>query len=104
MTGIVYLASSLDGYIARKDGLLDWLPAGSDNDNDLGFGEFLESIDALVMGRNTYDMVISFDSWFYGNTPVFVLSHRPISVPGDSVDALNLYPLHLLKLLQSWLS
>lgn len=85
MPGIVYIASSLDGYIARKDGSLDWLPApGVEHENDLGFGEFLESIDALVMGRNTYDMVISFDSWAYGDTPVFVLTNRPISTPGDS--------------------
>jgi len=82
MTGIVYIASSLDGYIARKDGSLDWLPASGES--DFGFGEFLTSVDALVMGRNTYDMVISFDSWAYGETPVFVLSHRAITLPGDS--------------------
>jgi len=82
MTGIVYIASSLDGYIARQDGSLDWLPTSSES--DFGFGEFLASVDALVMGRNTYDMVISFDSWAYGDIPVFVLSHRPITMPGDS--------------------
>jgi dihydrofolate reductase len=82
MTGIVYIATSLDGFIARKDGGLDWLPTPSDDD-DLGFGAFFESIDALVMGRNTYDMVLSFGAWAYGDTPVFVLTHRPIDQPQD---------------------
>jgi dihydrofolate reductase len=82
MTGIVYIATSLDGFISRKDGGLDWLPTPSDDD-DLGFGAFFESIDALVMGRNTYDMVLSFGAWAYGDTPVFVLTHRPIDQPQD---------------------
>lgn len=82
MPGIVYIATSLDGFIARNDGGLDWLPS-PDGDDDLGFGAFFGSIDALVMGRNTYDMILSFGSWAYGDTPVFVLSHRPIAQPED---------------------
>jgi dihydrofolate reductase len=82
MTGIVYIATSLDGFIARIDGGLDWLPTPS-GDDDLGFGNFFETIDALVMGRNTYDKVLSFDAWAYGNTPVVVLTHRPLKQPED---------------------
>jgi dihydrofolate reductase len=82
MTGIVYIATSLDGFIARKGGGLDWLPAPPDDD-DLGFGAFFESIDALLMGRNTYDMVLSFGAWGYGDTPVFVLTHHAIDQPQD---------------------
>ena len=85
MTGIVYIATSLDGFIARKDGGLDWLPspdASSESASD--FDTFLASVDALVMGRNTYDMVQSFGVWPYGDKPVFVLSHRPVDLPADS--------------------
>jgi len=86
MTGIVYIATTLDGFIARKDGGLDWLPSpGEESESDSSFDTFLESVDALVMGRNTYDMVQSFGVWSYGDKPVFVLSHRPIDPPQDSV-------------------
>jgi len=57
----VYIATSLDGFIARENGDLDWLP-GSDGEiagEDYGFYKFIESIDTLVMGCNTYEMVIS---------------------------------------------
>jgi dihydrofolate reductase len=90
MTGIVYIATSLDGFIARKDGGLDWLAApdsetqGNETESNSSFDTFLESIDALVMGRNTYDMVQSFGVWGYGDKPVFVLTHRLIVPPEDS--------------------
>ena len=85
MTGTVYIATSLDGFIARKDGGLDWLPSpGEEGESDSDFDTLLESVDALVMGRNTYDMVQSFGVWSYGAKPVFVLSHRPIDPPQDS--------------------
>ncbi len=80
----VYVAASLDGFIARKDGNLDWLdeantrvPAGE----DCGFAAFFNSVDALVMGRNTFEKVRSIGEWPYGDTPVVVLSHSPISSP-----------------------
>ena len=56
MRASVFIATSLDGYIARSDGSLDWLGVPDENE-DYGFAAFLESIDALVMGRNTYDAV-----------------------------------------------
>jgi dihydrofolate reductase len=85
MPGIVYIATSLDGFIARKDGGLDWLPTpDNDTEVDASFDTFLNSIDALVMGRNTYDMVQSFGVWGYGDKPVFVLTHRSIDPPEDS--------------------
>lgn len=77
----VYIATSLDGFIATKEGGLDWLmeidnPTG----DDFGFGEFIESIDALVMGRNTFEMVVSFGQWPY-TKPVYVLSSTLTSIP-----------------------
>ena len=79
-----FIATSLDGFIARKDGGLDWLdhaqaliPEGE----DCGYLEFMASIDGLVMGRQTFERVLTFDPWPYGNTPVYVLSHAPVAIP-----------------------
>lgn len=82
MSNIVYIATSLDGYIADKNGSVDWLhetpnPEGS----DMGFGDLMNRVDALVMGRNTFDMVLSFGcDWPYSK-PVFVLSNSLTQVP-----------------------
>lgn len=73
---IVYIACSLDGYIADKDGGLDWLHSIPNPDGvDMGFSKFISSIDAIVMGRNTFETVCSFDiEWPY-SVPVFVMSN-----------------------------
>src|SRR5512132_360032 len=68
----VFVATSLDGFIARMDGALDWLPAGGGEPH--GYDEFIATVDAIVIGRKTYETVLSFDGWFYGRKPVFVLS------------------------------
>jgi dihydrofolate reductase len=88
----VYVAASLDGYIARPDGSVDWLnetqalvPEGE----DLGFGAFMDTVDALVMGRKTFEQVLSFGVWPYGQTPVVVLSHNPLQIPPDRVDTVS---------------
>lgn len=80
----VFIATSLDGFIARKDGQIDWLnqanlavPAGE----DCGFAKFMSSIDVLVMGRKTFEQVLSFGQWPYGNTPVVVISRSLQSLP-----------------------
>ena len=68
MQASVYIATSLDGFIARENGDLDWLP-GSDPDEsdkggeDYGYQAFMDSVDVLVMGRNTYEKVLSFGQW-----------------------------------------
>ena len=72
MKASVFIATSLDGFIARPDGGIDWLPVGGGEPH--GFAEFMASVDALVMGRNTYETVLPFDPWPYGDKPVFVLS------------------------------
>jgi dihydrofolate reductase len=72
----VFIATSLDGFIARKNGDLDWLP-GSDGEaggEDYGFRAFFESIDTLVMGRNTYELALTFKEWPYRGKRVVVLS------------------------------
>ena len=86
----VYIATSLDGFIAREDGSLDWL-TGSDGSvdselegEDFGFASFMDSIDVLVMGRNTYDLVFSSGHWPYGSKQVKVLSST-LSKNSDSL-------------------
>ena len=79
MQGSVFAGTSLDGFIARSDGGLDFLsPSG---DESYGFEEFMASVDALVMGRKTYDIVLALGDWPYGEKPVFVLSSANIKAP-----------------------
>ncbi|MCO7187433.1 MULTISPECIES: dihydrofolate reductase family protein [unclassified Pseudoalteromonas] len=82
MANIVFIATSLDGYIADKHGKLDWLRSVPNPDNvDTGFNSLMARIDAIVMGRNTFDMVMSFDcDWPY-TKPVFVVSNMMTKVP-----------------------
>ena len=81
MIASVYIATSLDGYIARENGDVDWLSAenGAGDGEDYGFQEFMASVDVLVMGRNSYDKVLSFGEWPYGNKKVVVLTSRPLA-------------------------
>lgn len=82
MANIVFIAASLDGYIADKQGKLDWLYSIPNPDNvDTGFIDLMERIDGVVMGRNTLDVVLNFDcDWPYIK-PVFVLSNTMMKVP-----------------------
>ena len=82
MSNSVFIATSLDGYIADKNGGIDWLHAIPNPDqNSMGYVEHFDRIDAMVMGRNTLDMVLSFGiDWPYSK-PVFVLSNTMTSVP-----------------------
>ncbi len=78
----VFIATSLDGYIADKNGGIDWLHSIPNPDNiDMGYGEFISQIDALVMGRTTFETVCGFDmDWPY-QKPVFVLSNTLTEIP-----------------------
>jgi dihydrofolate reductase len=73
----VFIGTSLDGFIARENGALDFLPPGGGEPH--GYNEFMASIDALVIGRKTFETVLAFDEWPYGSKPVVVLSSRPIA-------------------------
>lgn len=80
----VFIATSLDGYIARKDGGLDWLP-GFEPDEDYGYHEFISSVDALIMGRNSFEEVVTFEQWPYSKK-VIVLTSRPLGLPAHLSD------------------
>lgn len=91
----VYIATSLDGFIARDDGSLDWLEgvqeAGGD---DYGYGDFMDTVDAVVLGRSTYDAVLQFDLWPFDTKRVLVVTNRPLSpVNGEEAYAGALAPL-----------
>jgi dihydrofolate reductase len=74
----VFLGLSLDGYIAREDFGLDWLSmVETVPPEDTGYAEFWASVDVMVMGRHTYDSVLSFTPWPYAGKPLVVLSTRP---------------------------
>jgi dihydrofolate reductase len=73
----VFIASSLDGYIATSDGSLAWLEEAASSDEDYGYESFLESVDALAMGRGTYDHISHLEPLPFGGRPVFVFTHHP---------------------------
>jgi dihydrofolate reductase len=72
----VFVGASVDGFIARPNGALDFLPPGGGEPH--GYHEFIATVDALVIGRNTFETVLAFPSWPYGDKRVVVLSSRPI--------------------------
>lgn len=82
----VFIATSLDGFIAREDGDLDWLDKANQSvpeGEDCGFFAFMDAVDALVMGRKTFEKVLSFGSWPYGDKRVIVLSRSELAIPPE---------------------
>jgi len=75
ITGHVFIATSLDGYIARPDGDIGWLLQRDDPGEDHGYNDFIADKDAIVMGHGTYEKVAEFGEWHY-DRPVVVLSRR----------------------------
>jgi dihydrofolate reductase len=78
MTVSVFVGTSVDGFIARLNGDLDFLPAGGGEPH--GYDEFIASVDALVIGRKTFETVLSFATWPYGNKRVVILSSGPVDL------------------------
>ena len=99
MKTFIYIAASLDGFIARKDGNLDWLDEiPNPGKDDFGFNEFMQKIDAVVMGKNTYEKVMTFKKWPYLK-PVFILSSTIKSIPDElkkKVEIMKGNPKHIL--------
>jgi dihydrofolate reductase len=80
ITGHVFIATSVDGYIARSDGDIDWLLQRDDPAEDHGYDDFIADKDMIVMGRGSYEKVITFDTWPYVR-PVLVLSRQLTGTP-----------------------
>jgi dihydrofolate reductase len=73
----VFVGISVDGFLARPNGALDFLP---DDPEDHGYHDFVATVDALVVGRGTFDVVRGFPEWPYGDKRVVVLSSRPLDL------------------------
>ena len=90
MTNYVYIATSLDGFIATDEGDLDWLDEiPNPEKNDFGFADFMSEIDAIVMGRKTFEKVLSFEAWPY-DKPVYVLSRSKLEIPEALQDKIKI--------------
>lgn len=76
---ILYIASSLDGYIARENGDVDWLPQTSESE----YEEFFKSVDNVIMGKKTYDQILTFGKYPYNNKKSFVFT-RDVSLTNDA--------------------
>jgi dihydrofolate reductase len=97
----VFVGTSLDGFIARANGAFDFLPPGGGEPH--GYDEFMATVDALVIGRKTFETVLSLDTWPYGEKPVFVLSSRTLaSAPlGAVVERMSGPPVEIVSQLEA---
>lgn len=75
----VFVGTSVDGLIARRDGSLDWLPAGGGEEH--GYTAFIASVDAIVMGRGTFDTVLKFDRWPFQKPVIVLTTHERDAIP-----------------------
>lgn len=91
----IHMAASLDGFIARKDGVVDWMETSDTFEDGIGMdpeyvAKFLETIDCYVMGSRTYETALDFEAkglgWAYGDKPTFVLTHRDLPKSRESVE------------------
>src|SRR5436305_6251703 len=101
MKASVFVGTSLDGFIARHNGDFAFLPAGGGEPH--GYNEFIASVDAIVIGRNTFEKVLTLGPWAYGKKPVVVLSSRPIDlsvVKGGNVEQMSGSPAEIVAKLE----
>lgn len=101
MIASVFVGTSLDGFIARLDGSFDFLPA--DGGESHGYEEFLATVDAMVIGRKTFETVLGFGGWAYGKKPVFALSSRPLppAPPGAVLERMAGAPAEIVSQLSA---
>jgi dihydrofolate reductase len=85
MSITLYIATSIDGYIATPEGGVDWLMSVEQEGEDYGYGAFYESVDGLLIGRSTYDQILTFGDWPYPGKPAYVFTHRPAEIERDDV-------------------
>ena len=97
----VYIGTSLDGFIAKPDGNIDWLTQYANDDAIHAYEEFMNGIDAIVLGRGTFEKILTFPSWPY-EKKAFVLSSSLKQLPGtlqDKATLLSMRPKELLSYL-----
>ena len=93
----VFVGTSLDGFIARPNGAFDFLFVAESEPH--GYEDFIATVDAIVMGRNTYETVLPFPKWPYGEKPVYVLSTKSVlpAPMGAVVEHINAAPTEVLS-------
>ncbi|MDQ4082014.1 MAG: dihydrofolate reductase family protein [Actinomycetota bacterium] len=79
----LYIAQSLDGYIADEEGGVGWLEAAGGGE-DYGYDAFFRGVGALAMGASTYEQVVGWGVWPYADVPTWVFTHRELSAPPDA--------------------
>jgi dihydrofolate reductase len=102
MKASVFVGTSVDGFIARKNGDFDFLPAGGGEPH--GYNEFIASVDVIVIGRNTFEKVLTLGPWAYGKKRVVVLSSRPIDlsvVKGGEIEQMSGSPADIVAKLEN---
>ena len=100
MTASVFVGTSVDGFIARRNGDLDWLPVGGGEPH--GYDEFIATVDTIVIGRKTFETVLGFEAWPYGEKRVVVLSSKPVDLSaaaarGGNVEQMGGPPTEILS-------
>jgi dihydrofolate reductase len=97
----VFIGTSVDGFIARHDGRFDFLPAGGGEPH--GYDEFIASVDTIVIGRNTFEVVRKFSDWPYEDKRVVVLSNRALDLSGirGKVEHMAGDPVHIVARLEA---
>jgi dihydrofolate reductase len=102
MLASVFIGTSLDGFIARPNGDLDFLPP--DGGEPHGYNEFFASVDALVIGRKTFETVLAFPEWPYGKKRVIVLSTKTLDfskIPAAAVEQMSGSPAEIVAALEA---
>ena len=102
MKASVFIGTSVDGFIARRNGEFDFLPTGGGEPH--GYEEFMATVDTLVIGRKTFETVLRFASWPYGKKRVVVLSSRPLdfsAVRGGTVEQMGGSPAEIVSRLEA---
>ena len=94
---ILYIAVSVDGYIARPNGDVDWLHKFENQQEDYGYTSFFESIDALFIGRKTYEQILTFGDWPYSPKPSWIFSHRKFETINPGISRTSQPPELLLR-------
>ena len=103
----VYVAASADGFIARPDGDIEWLHKSeyaSPDKLNLSYDEFIATVDGLIMGRKSFETVLSFSVWPYEDVPVVVLSSLDVEIPSDLRDKVKVDggdPIEIVSRLES---
>jgi dihydrofolate reductase len=102
MLASVFIGTSVDGFIARPDGALDFLPPNGGEPH--GYNEFFASVDALVIGRGTFETVLAFPEWPYGDKRVIVLSTQQLDLskaPANLVEQMQGSPREIVSNLEA---